>query len=529
MPEDRSVQGRELRLSATAILVVLAVALTLNLSRLGAGSLLGDEAIYANAAREAAVHGHWYPPMTRGEVFINKPPLTVWAPALSFSLLGVSEEADRLPSALAGVAEAALVCAFAAWLFDPATGALAGLLLATCRPWLFGHGVREGVSDPLLTLLMTAALLLYLRYRSTGRPSWLAAAGAAAALSSLLKNALGPLLLLAVTVAWEIAVWALPPVGPETGGEPIAPTGGPGPGLRGARLVSALRHPAVLALAGLSPLCVWFADNLVRVPGFLASQQRETLTRVLQGLDPSHLRGPAYFLTVLGEAFGHWWVGVVPAALALARLWRRGGPRARAALLLPIWGGVVVGGLTLSVSKLSWYIDPALPAVSVLLAAGFGEVGRRLALSPALRLVFGLAVLGLAGARGAYAWRTLAARPAGLNPMHRLVLAVRGHQGARFYLDDMSADVVRIREWNYFYMNLLDDVSRPLPAALEPARCTFVVTTHAARLLARRDFAGADLVVADRHSAAEADLSIVDLCGGALAHEAHQPQTWPGW
>ncbi len=190
---------------AVLLTFVLGLALTLNLSRLGTHGISGDEGIYAFPARAAAVHGHWYPLLSgQGGIFHSKPPLQVWPVALSFYLGGVGERTDRVPSALAGAALVAVVYLFSSWLLGPMTGLLAAALLATCPVWLFRHGAREGVGDPLLCLLLTVALLLYLRYRSTNRLAWLAGACAAAALGGLIKGAIGPGILLAVTAVWEI-------------------------------------------------------------------------------------------------------------------------------------------------------------------------------------------------------------------------------------------------------------------------------------------------------------------------------------
>jgi 4-amino-4-deoxy-L-arabinose transferase-like glycosyltransferase len=502
------------------VLVVLGVALALNLTRLGARSLLGDEAIYGGPARRAAVQGRWYPPLGRHAAFAHKPPLIIWLPASSFALLGVEEWSDRLPSALAGAAVAALVCGFAAWLLDPWSGALAGLLLATCRPWLFLHGVRDGVADPPLALLMAASLLCYLRYRTTDRRAWLAAAAAASAAGALLKGPVGPLLLLAITLAWEAARWMLalralrapnPAAAPQPNGA-LHPAAAP-------HSARALLAPLALFGLALVPLGVWIVDGVLRIPRFVPALRNEYLTRIVSGVSPLHVHGVTFYLPILARAFGVWWIGALPAGAALVRLWRQGGPRARAALLVPIWGCAGIACLQLSVSKLPWYVEPMLPAFAVLLAAGFGEAARWLARWPVRRVLFGLGLAGMLGARAAAAWETLA-QPAHVNPMHRLALAVRREQPrARVYLDIPAADANAIREWNYYYLESLDDLTQPLPARLAAAPCSFVVSSRAPALRARREFAGVVPLAADRETAAEADLEIFDLCGGAVARE----------
>ncbi|MDP1899995.1 MAG: glycosyltransferase family 39 protein [Rubrivivax sp.] len=68
------------------------------------------EARYADIARRMVQGGDWITPwFTETVPFWGKPPLSFWATALSFKLLGVNEFAARLPHLLLGVAVAALV------------------------------------------------------------------------------------------------------------------------------------------------------------------------------------------------------------------------------------------------------------------------------------------------------------------------------------------------------------------------------------------------------------------------------------
>jgi 4-amino-4-deoxy-L-arabinose transferase-like glycosyltransferase len=478
---------------AWAALAALALALVLDLAHLGARSLHDDEAIYANPARQAAVHGDWYPLRVRGAIYRSKPPLAVWPVALSFRLLGVNEAADRLPSALEGAALAALTAGFAAWLLGPWTGLLAGGLLATCRPWLLRHGAREGVGDPLLCLLLASTLLLHLRYRSTGRRRWLLAAAGAAALAGLVKDFVGPLFALAILGVWEVACARAERV-------PMAPR---------------LRAPLAVAGLGLLPYLAWFADTLRRDPRFAAYQVRNLVLRHTHGLASVHVHGPGYYPAVLGEAFGHWWPALLPAALAWFAVRQGGAARARAFLLLPVWAGVVIAILLLSASSLWWYLDPAYPPLAVLLAAGGAEVARRLGRWPAARLGFAAVVAGLLAARIVTAWQNVVL-PYPPSPMQRFVLAFRRlPPDARLYIGPLEPPGTLVREWNHFYLDELAAAARPLPPILPPARCNVVAI--AAPLARRPDLAGARILPVATTSDGEAPVVILDLCGGSLA------------
>src|SRR3984885_1771656 len=81
--------------------MVLVLALFSGLAAIG---LVGpDEPRYAWIAREMAETGDWVTPRLYGKPWFEKPPLFYWGAALSFKLLGVSETAARLPSAISAL------------------------------------------------------------------------------------------------------------------------------------------------------------------------------------------------------------------------------------------------------------------------------------------------------------------------------------------------------------------------------------------------------------------------------------------
>jgi Dolichyl-phosphate-mannose-protein mannosyltransferase len=518
--------------AAAALALVLAVAGALSLRGLGDASLLGDEAIYAGPARRAAVDGDWYPLRNgEGELFTSKPPLAMWIEALSFRTLGVSELAARLPNALAGMALAALVLGVGAWLWGLPAGILAALLLAATSSWLLRNGVRCGAIDPLLTLALSAALLLYLRYRTTGRLIWLGAAGAAAAAAALLKSVVGPVELLAVTASFELA---LAVAGRRAGA--LAEPGPPG--------APSWKAPLALAGGGAVVLLAWFADVTRRSPDFPARLWADTVVRGVRGVDPGHVQGIGFYGRLLADDFGLLLAAGLLAPLALAGPWRQGGARARAALLLPLWTLVILGLLSLSVSKLPWYPDAALPPLVLLLAGGLCAAIARLAqpplpaairplparMAPALgrapALLLALAVTWLTGRHLLGAWRAVSAPPL-RTEMHRFAGVYRQLPRARLYLDLLRPRrPEQLREWNYFYLFSLPARQAGLPAPPDgpgspdapnaASRCAVLVTMRPESLARRPDLAAAPTLHLAKFDARESDLAIVDLCGGAV-------------
>src|SRR5882762_7763776 len=90
-----------------------------------------DEGRNAEIAREMAVTGSWLVPTLEGHPRLDKPAAYFAAVALSLRMFGANEWGARMPSALCGLAILALVYAFARREYDPATAALAAIVIAT--------------------------------------------------------------------------------------------------------------------------------------------------------------------------------------------------------------------------------------------------------------------------------------------------------------------------------------------------------------------------------------------------------------
>src|SRR5262245_5022974 len=178
---DRSARWREPVLLA-------AVAGTLYFVNLSATHLWDiDEAIFSQAAREMYQRGDYVVPYFNGEVFPDKPPLMYWAMIAGYGLLGTTELAARLGSALAGVASVLVTYYLGRILFSPRAGLWAGLVLATSLN--FNVIARAATPDAYLTLFSALAMLAFVRAtavketsssrytwrgKTTFAPSWLA-------------------------------------------------------------------------------------------------------------------------------------------------------------------------------------------------------------------------------------------------------------------------------------------------------------------------------------------------------------------
>ena len=129
-----------------------------------------DETRYAVVAMEMKESGNWRLPHLNGQLYAEKPPLFFWLVNLFTLCWGTyNEMANRLPSALAGLATILLIFFFGERLFNVRVGFFSAFVLATC--FLFPQLSRWMMMDSLFTLLFFLALFyLWQGYAEENRP-----------------------------------------------------------------------------------------------------------------------------------------------------------------------------------------------------------------------------------------------------------------------------------------------------------------------------------------------------------------------
>jgi len=477
-----------------AVALVVAVAALLLLSSLGKESLLGDEALYASVARDSLRAGALFPLVVDGSVYHGKPPLGIWAIAASFRLFGVGELPARLPAALAALAALALLAAALARRHGALVALFAPLLLVTGHQLLFRHGLRSAVFEAPLLLALTGFVLEITDVASTRRARCVGAA-LWLALGTAVKGLAAPAFALAFLPAWALARWR------RLDRDELAAAG--------AALLSSL---AVWAL-WLGAL--WIAG----VDALRDATVRDVGERFLAGVDPEHLQGPGFYLTVLRREYG---ALLLLAPLALLPLVP---PRAegthspsRPWALAAAWALGPLALYSLSASKLSWYLYPALPGFALLIALGAQALSVRARRGHALLGALVVVLLAAAVAQRAVArWRRIdGPRPEQVT-LRAVVEAARLHPGARIVLDVPDDGGAPLREWHTFYLGQAPSPSPSLDDRLAAGECPLVVTSDPARPRARPALAEAPVVPLHRVTARERPLYLVDGCGGAIA------------
>lgn len=194
-----------------ALLTVLAVAASLFLA-LGRAPLFDvDEGAFSEATLEMFQRGDFVSTYLNGEPRYDKPILIYWLQAASVSLLGVSEAAFRLPSAVCAALWVLLTFMFAQRHFGTQRALFAaGMMGTSIGVYVIG---RAATADALLNMLIAASMFAAWMHLDTGRRSWLYATFAAIGLGVLAKGPVAILIPLVVTFlfCWlrrDLRLWA---------------------------------------------------------------------------------------------------------------------------------------------------------------------------------------------------------------------------------------------------------------------------------------------------------------------------------
>ncbi len=360
-----------------------------------------DEAIFSQTAREMFDRGDAVVPYFNGELFAHKPPLLYWLMMAAYRLLGTSELAARMPSALAGVACVLLTYRLGRLVFSPSVGLWAGLILASNIS--FALIARAATPDALLTLLSTLALYAFVAATAKARirsgepnernaawagqtrfePSWRGwmMIYAAMGLAVLTKGPVGVVLPTAVIGLFLLVMRAEPVVAAGT----LSTTAGPWwrLAIRGgcAWLARVLAPRHVLGtIWSMRPLTAVAVVLAVAGPWFVLVERRtdgvflaeffgvHNFGRFLGPME-NH-RGPIfYYLVAIAVGFFPWSVLAAPSLIHLRRSWSGSHPWRAGYVLVGAWLAVWVGFFSLAGTKLPSYVVPAYPALALFTGA----------------------------------------------------------------------------------------------------------------------------------------------------------------
>lgn len=359
-----------------------------------------DEPRNARCAQEMWERGDWVVPTFNGELRAHKPVLLYWLMIGAYEVLGPTEFAARLWSALLGIGTSLATYQIGRRLFSAEVGFWAGLILATSLN--FAVAARAATPDSALIFAITLAMLAYVRgafpeakaadlsapFKHSARPTYLPASlwtwvavYAAMGLAVLAKGPVGVLLPTA-TIGLFLLYATLPDArdeGRRRSSQPATRRARLGAWLfrqlrpfsigRIARYALAMR-PLILVAVVLLVAAPWYVAVHVLTDGawtheFFFKHNLERASSAMEG----H-RGPIiYYPLVMLIGFFPWSIFAVPTLLSWYRRTARSSPQRAAYLFAACWVAAYVVVFSLARTKLPNYVLPAYPALALLTAA----------------------------------------------------------------------------------------------------------------------------------------------------------------
>jgi len=340
--------------------------------RLGYLSLMDpDEAHYAQITREMLAAREWLVPLLGGRPFIDKPVLFHWFQAVSFAMLGTTEFAARLPTALAAIVLTWTTYWLGRELFDRDAGRRAAAMLLTI-PATFALS-SIALFDMLFTAFLFGAVacLAVASLRRRPRLQW-----TGYVLFSLAIMTKGPVAALLLGVAFVLTLLFVRSA--RTDLLPLKWFAGP-----------------MIAVALASPWFAWMIWRFGRefIDGYVIRGNVWYVTHPFPYRQANHF----FYLRTYFGAFAPWSVLATARAIDLTATHGRGGNREE--YVLACWVAAVLGVFTLTRFKLDPYIYPAAPALCLLSSRAWAAARDRE--TPALTQRVGIVLLPIAFLAGA--------------------------------------------------------------------------------------------------------------------------------
>jgi 4-amino-4-deoxy-L-arabinose transferase-like glycosyltransferase len=352
-------------------LIWVATAAILVFWRLAFSSLMDpDEAHYAQLTREMLASGNWLVPLLDGQPYIDKPFLFHWLQGASITVLGESEFAARLPSAIAALALIGITRWVGTALFDAGVGRWGAMMFATIPATFALAGIA--LLDMVFTAFLFAAVSCLLVAARERRPALEVAGYGLLALAVMTK---GPVALVLVGL-FCCAAWAC------------------GGSLRAWVRLLRWKRGLLLATLAASPWFLWMSLRYGRafVEGYFVVGNLHYVTQ------PSSFSNRAishtYFARAFAGGFFPWSAIVAGRAIDLALRRRSAAPVPVEEKLLWLWALLVIGFFSAARFKLDHYIFPAAPAFCLIAARAWQNAALA---EPARARGTHLSVLGLGG------------------------------------------------------------------------------------------------------------------------------------
>lgn len=320
-------------------LMLCAFLLFLSFYQLGSPTLFDvDEAVFAEATKEMVESGDWITPTYNGVNRYDKPIFFYWLMAASYKVFGVGEFGARFPSAFLGLMLCCAVYFFVKY-FKGETNALyaAAALGLSVFFVVYSHAA---VTDMALTLFMTLSLFSF--YISLKKSGFIYGFYVFSALAFLTKGLIG--------IVFPFGIASMYLVTTE--------------GVKGIKKVFSLKGTVLFCLISVP----WYvAQTAVNGSEFIQQFFLKHHFMRYTGVISGH-KGPVYYYVLVLLAGLFPWIVFLPAGIRSVFK-----EKDDLNLFALIWFGTIVLFFSFSTTKLPNYILPAIPAASVVIAAGMSD------------------------------------------------------------------------------------------------------------------------------------------------------------
>lgn len=345
-------------LSAIMLGILCGIMLFLDLDKLSVR--IWDESRLAVNALEMTLNGNYLVTHYNGQpdMWNTKPPLQIWAIAVSMHFFGYNEWALRFPSAVSSLLTVAIVFSFCRYYFGSLKLAYgSSFVLLVSRGFIGEHVSRTGDYDAMLVLFVTCLTLSYFMYLHTEshRQKYLWIAGGALALAVLTKGVAGAMCLPALLL---YTIWQK-------------------------RFKSVFASPQlyVVLLTCSGAIIGYYLLREQYNPGYLKAVVENELTgRYLTVLE-NEKHSPLFYAKQLLTRRYLPWVYLLPACLVFA--WSSFNQQIRffarySAIYLACYFFIISSAKTIHY----WYDAPLYPIAAIFVAVGIFEITNKLLAQP---------------------------------------------------------------------------------------------------------------------------------------------------
>jgi 4-amino-4-deoxy-L-arabinose transferase-like glycosyltransferase len=295
-------------------------------------------------AKEIVQSGDWLRLRLDGQLWFDKPPLGIWVTALFYKMFGMNEFSARLFSSLCGAGTVITTYFLGRQLLNRWAGFIGALVLLSSSHFILY--TRFGMLDAPLTFFTTLAL--YFFWLGQDRNRYLIFSGIMIGFAVLTKSFAA---FLVFPIIW-IYAWL-------------------------ANRLDVLGRSSywIGVMIAVMIALPWNLYELVTQHDlfFRGAVTKHLFLRVFQALE-GHDGNWYFYIRVLVNKY-HPWVllAVVTAPYFLLKAWR---DRDRETLFLTVWMFVIFLAVTLIQTKLSWYLLPAYPPLSLSVAYALSRLFR---------------------------------------------------------------------------------------------------------------------------------------------------------